>query len=463
MSNETVIPLIAEDAFEEVVRTSEVPVLLYVWATWCGPCQYLGPHLEQVAAELGDSLSVVKVDYDVSPRTQEKYNISGIPVLLMFAGGNLVGRLEGSRDADDLMAQIRPLLDVRPTGESDAVGPADDDGPQNQVPADWTPRGPRTLPLPDDLPGKLAIFDSWMPDRGESEILPSQGTIEVAADRVVWLMVQQPDTSDGTEDPAAPAEPFDLSFLRQLPTDGIDKLMVVVPAISTAGLADIAHLTGLTRLSVNAQKLIGSPAEAAAALAGLTQLDEVHLTIPEADDAFVTQVAGLPRLIDLWVTADKVTDAGVAQLARARGLRSLMLNTPSVSDTGLAELVKADLAELTTLILRVPETTDEGLAQLAKLTGLKILHLTAPKATPAGLRPLAGLSGLTNLGFTDTPLDDEVVTALGALTGLQSLGVESGTDVTETGYLRLRGALPSLQINGVWVAPQAVQHALNAG
>ncbi|MFF0043275.1 thioredoxin domain-containing protein [Streptomyces mirabilis] len=460
MSNPTVIPLIDEDAFDETVRTSEVPVLLYVWAEWCGPCQYLGPQLEQVASELGDSLRVVKIDFDESPRTAEKYGINGIPVLLMFAGGDLVARLGGSRDADDLMAQLRPLLEVRSDGENTAVGPRDDDAPDHMIPADWTPRGPRVLTFPDDLPGKLAVFDGWIPDRGESEIIPAQGTIEVAGDRVVWLMVQQPGYGENSD---AQADPFDLGFLRQLPADGIDKLMVVAPAISTAGLADIAHLTGLTRLSLITQALVGPTAEAAAALAGLTQLDEVHLTVPEADDAFVTQVANLSQLKEFWVTADGVTDSGVAQLARARGLRSLMLNTSSVSDAGLAELVEADLPELATLILRVPETTDEGLAHVAQLTGLKVLALTAPKATPAGLRRLTGLSRLATLDLADTPVDDEVVTALASLTELQSLGLGGENKVSEPAYLRLRSALPSLKINGVWVAPQAVQHVLSAG
>ncbi|WP_330293103.1 thioredoxin domain-containing protein [Streptomyces sp. NBC_00576] len=458
MPNATAIPLIDESSLDDVMRTSEVPVLVYVWAEWCGPCQYLGPHLEQVAADLGDSLHVVKIDFDRSPQTQEKYGISGIPLLLLFTGGELVARLVGGRDADEMKTQLRPLLEVRSTGESAAVTPRDDDSPHH-VPSDWTPRGPRVLTFPDGLPGQLAIFDGWIIDRGGSEVVPAQGTVEVAEDRVVWLLVQQPGNK---ENPDAPADPVDLGFLRRLPADGIDKLVVMAPAISAAGLADVAHLTGLTRLSVNAQALVGSTAEAAAALAGLTQLDEVHLTIPEADDAFVTQVAGLSQLKELWVTAAGVTDSGMVQLARARGLRSLMLNTPSVSDTGLAGLLKADLPELTTLMLGVPETTDEGLVHLAKLTSLKSLHITAPKATPAGLRRLAGLSGLTSLSFDDTPVDDEVVDALAALTELRSLGLVGEANVSETAYLRLRGALPSVKINGVWVAPSAVRHALNA-
>ncbi|MER5920554.1 thioredoxin domain-containing protein [Streptomyces mirabilis] len=459
MSNPTAIPLIDESSLDEVLRTSEVPVLVYVWAQWCGPCQYLGPHLEQVAAELGGSLRVVKIDFDTSPQTQEKYGISGIPVLLLFTGGELVARLVGGRDADNLMAQIRPLLEVRAKGEGPAVGPPDDDSREHLVPDNWTARGPRVLTFPDDLPGKVAVFDGWIPDRGESEVLPAQGTIEVAEGRVVWLMVHQ--TGD-VENPDAPADPVDLGFLRRLPADGVDKLMVVVPAISAAGLADIAHLTGLTRLSVTAQRLVGSAAEAAAALAGLTQLDEVHVTIPEADDAFVTQVVGLPLLQELSLNAGGVTDAGLAELPRARGLRSLMLGTPSVSDAGLAEIVKAGLPELTTLLLRAPETTDEGLGHVAQLTGLKVLHVTAPKVTAAGLRRLAGLSRLTTLDFADTSVDDEVVDALSALSELRSLGLGGEANVSEAAYLRLRSALPSVRINGVWVAPQAVQHALNA-
>lgn len=318
---------------------------------------------EQVAAELGDSLRVVKIDHDQSPATLKKYGISGIPVLLLFTGGELVARLIGSLDADDLMSQLRPLLAVRATSdgagsEDSAVGPRDEDG--DQTPAGWIPRGPRTLTFSDDSTAQIGILNASVPDKEKSQFIPTQGTLEIAEGHVTLLFVQESVNDQETE---TPAEPTDLSFLRELAADGLERMIVQAPSLTAAALTEIGHLTGLIRLSISTKELIGSTTDVAAALAGLTSIDELRLTIPQADDAIVTAAAGLPNLSTLYVRADDVTDAGLVQLAPAQGLKSLQVCTHEATDAGLAELANADLPNLRSLGICVPETTDAGITE----------------------------------------------------------------------------------------------------
>ncbi|MEX1363905.1 MAG: thioredoxin [Nannocystaceae bacterium] len=85
-----------DDAFESEVLSSDVPVLVDFWATWCGPCRALAPHVEAVAHEFGDKLKVVKLDIDSNPQTPSKYGIRGVPTLLVFKDGELVDKLVGN-------------------------------------------------------------------------------------------------------------------------------------------------------------------------------------------------------------------------------------------------------------------------------------------------------------------------------------------------------------------------------
>lgn len=218
----------------------------------------------------------------------------------------------------------------------------------------------------------------------------------------------------------------------------------------------------MSKLSVHTGKLTASTSEAAAALAGLTHLEEVRLH-PGSRRRFATRLGGLPRLTNLSIHADAVTDRGLAQLARARMVHTLLLTTPSVTDAGLAALAGADLPDLNTLVINLPGVTDGGIAHMVRLTGLKVLHITAPKTTPAGLRRLTELSGLTVLDLSGTPVDDDLVTSLASLTELSSLGVsDADAQVSETAYLRLRSARPAIKINSVWIGPEVVQQALGS-
>lgn len=96
--------------FDEKVVNAEGAVLVDFWAPWCGPCRRLAPILEEVAAEMGDRLTVLKLNTDENPRTPGQFGVMSIPTLILFKDGKEVDRIIGVMPKNQLKAQLESLL-----------------------------------------------------------------------------------------------------------------------------------------------------------------------------------------------------------------------------------------------------------------------------------------------------------------------------------------------------------------
>ncbi len=97
-------------SFEDLLESSEVPVLVDFYATWCGPCQMMAPILEQVGANLRDRLQVVKIDTDKYPNLATKYQIEALPTLVLFKDGQPAEKIEGVHQAPQLIQHLSTLV-----------------------------------------------------------------------------------------------------------------------------------------------------------------------------------------------------------------------------------------------------------------------------------------------------------------------------------------------------------------
>ena len=84
-----------DGTFDSEVLKSEQPALVDFWAAWCGPCRMIAPIVDQLADEHQGKLSVFKMDVDANPATPGKYNVRGIPSLILFKGGEAVETIVG--------------------------------------------------------------------------------------------------------------------------------------------------------------------------------------------------------------------------------------------------------------------------------------------------------------------------------------------------------------------------------
>lgn len=101
---------VTDDSFDQDVMKSGQPVLLDFWAEWCGPCKTMLPVLEDVSTALGDKIQVAKINIDDNPVTPTKYGIRGIPTLMLFKDGQVVGTKVGATAKGDLLKWIESLV-----------------------------------------------------------------------------------------------------------------------------------------------------------------------------------------------------------------------------------------------------------------------------------------------------------------------------------------------------------------
>jgi thioredoxin 1 len=94
----------------EVLDAKNIPVVVDFFADWCGPCKMMAPVLDQVSSELGEKAKIVKLNTDDNNTTASKYQITGIPCLIIFKDGKEVNRLVGYRPAQQLKQEVTNFL-----------------------------------------------------------------------------------------------------------------------------------------------------------------------------------------------------------------------------------------------------------------------------------------------------------------------------------------------------------------
>lgn len=96
--------------WETEVLGAERPVLVDLWAAWCGPCRVVGPIVDEIADERAGNLEVFKLDVDANPDVAIRYGVSSIPTLLVLRDGEEVGRVVGALPKARIEAQIDEAL-----------------------------------------------------------------------------------------------------------------------------------------------------------------------------------------------------------------------------------------------------------------------------------------------------------------------------------------------------------------
>ncbi|MCX6763662.1 MAG: thioredoxin [Candidatus Moranbacteria bacterium] len=95
--------------FDQEVIKSDKPVLVDFWAPWCGPCQVMGPIVEELAKEFEGKVKIGKMNVDENPETSQKYDIMSIPSLKIFKGGKIVKEFTGVQSKEILKEELSKI------------------------------------------------------------------------------------------------------------------------------------------------------------------------------------------------------------------------------------------------------------------------------------------------------------------------------------------------------------------
>ncbi|KAJ0732877.1 putative protein-disulfide reductase [Helianthus annuus] len=114
-SKRSSLPIVAAkkqtfSSLDDLLEKAEKPVLVDFYATWCGPCQFMGPILNEVSVSMGDSIQVVKIDTEKYPEIANKYSIEALPTFILFKDGKPCDRFEGAMTANQLIQRIEGTL-----------------------------------------------------------------------------------------------------------------------------------------------------------------------------------------------------------------------------------------------------------------------------------------------------------------------------------------------------------------
>jgi thioredoxin 1 len=101
---------VGDSDFDAQVLNSGKPVLVDFWAEWCGPCKMIGPSLEEISEELGDDVTILKLNIDDHPDTPAKYGVRGIPTMILFKDGAVADTKVGAAPKAQLKSWLEAAL-----------------------------------------------------------------------------------------------------------------------------------------------------------------------------------------------------------------------------------------------------------------------------------------------------------------------------------------------------------------
>ena len=104
----------SDASFDSDVLKSDKPVLVDYWAEWCGPCKMIGPSLEEISEELGEQVTIAKLNIDDNPDAPGRYGVRGIPTMILFKGGQVAATKIGALPKSKLKEWVESVL--QPTG-----------------------------------------------------------------------------------------------------------------------------------------------------------------------------------------------------------------------------------------------------------------------------------------------------------------------------------------------------------
>ena len=106
MTENSATVAVTDDSFSDDVLSSNTPVLVDFWASWCGPCKMIAPVLEEIAGEKAGQLTVAKLDVDANPATARDFQVVSIPTLILFKDGAAVKRIVGAKGKAALLREL---------------------------------------------------------------------------------------------------------------------------------------------------------------------------------------------------------------------------------------------------------------------------------------------------------------------------------------------------------------------
>lgn len=104
------VTIISDPQFSSEVLDAAQPVLVYFWASWCGPCRLMSPAVEAVASEYGERLKVVKMEVDPNPEAVAQCQVEGVPALRLFQDGKVIESTEGAMNRQKLETFLQASL-----------------------------------------------------------------------------------------------------------------------------------------------------------------------------------------------------------------------------------------------------------------------------------------------------------------------------------------------------------------